>query len=82
MADLCAPIPDVSVTSKSVQIEDLEFSSDHRISHSHEGVGSGEDTLLHYVIIILAQLLKAFLAEKSHESGLYLFFFYILYLQF
>lgn len=47
MADLCAPIPDVSVTSKSVQIEDLEFSSDHRISHSHEGVGSGEDTILH-----------------------------------
>ena len=42
MAELCAPIPDVSVTSKSVQIEDLEFSSDHRISHSHEGVGSGK----------------------------------------
>ena len=41
MAELCAPIPDVSVTSKSVQIEDLEFSSDHRISHNHEGVGSG-----------------------------------------
>ena len=42
MAELCAPIPDVSVTSKSVQIEDLEFSSDHRISHNHEGVGSGK----------------------------------------
>ena len=41
MAELCAPIPDVSVTSKSVQIEDLEFSSDHRINHGHEGVGSG-----------------------------------------
>ncbi|KAL4236189.1 Coiled-coil and C2 domain-containing protein 2A [Mactra antiquata] len=41
MAELCAPIPDTSVTSLSVQQEDLEFSSDHRVSHSHEGVGSG-----------------------------------------
>ena len=42
MAELCAPIPDTSVTSKSVQLEELEFSSDQRINHSHEGVGSGE----------------------------------------
>ena len=42
MAELCAPIPDVSVTSQSVQLEDLEFSSDHKINHTHEGVGSGK----------------------------------------
>ena len=51
MADLCAPIPDVSVTSKSVQIEDLEFSSDHKISHSHEGVGSGKIFFLVYAAL-------------------------------
>ncbi|XP_052775366.1 coiled-coil and C2 domain-containing protein 2A-like isoform X2 [Mya arenaria] len=41
MAELCAPIPDTSVTTASVQLEELEFSSDHRVSHGHAAVGSG-----------------------------------------
>jgi len=41
MAELCAPIPDTSVTSASVQLEQLEFSSDLRQQHSHAAVGSG-----------------------------------------
>jgi len=41
MAELCAPIPDTSVTIQSVQLEELEFSSDHRVNHGHAGVGSG-----------------------------------------
>ncbi|XP_048762965.2 coiled-coil and C2 domain-containing protein 2A-like isoform X2 [Ostrea edulis] len=34
-------IPDASVTSQSVQLENLDFSSDHKVNHGHEGVGSG-----------------------------------------
>lgn len=41
LAELCVGIPDVSVTSQSVQLENIEFSSDHRVNHSHEGTGSG-----------------------------------------
>ncbi|VDI43750.1 coiled-coil and C2 domain-containing protein 2A [Mytilus galloprovincialis] len=41
LAELCVGIPEVSVTSQSVQLENMEFSSDHRVHHSHEGVGSG-----------------------------------------
>ena len=42
LAELCVGIPEVSVTSQSVQLEEIEFSSDHRVNHSHEGVGSGK----------------------------------------
>lgn len=42
LAELCVGIPDVSVTSQSVQLENMEFSSDHRVHHSHEGTGSGK----------------------------------------
>ncbi|KAK3580952.1 hypothetical protein CHS0354_006977 [Potamilus streckersoni] len=41
LAELFAGIPEVSVTSQAVQIEDMEFSSDVKIQHNHEGVGSG-----------------------------------------
>jgi hypothetical protein len=40
LAELCVGIPEVSVTSQSVQLEEIEFSSDHRVNHSHEGVGN------------------------------------------
>lgn len=46
MAELCAPIPDTSVTSQSVQLEELEFSSDHKTHHGHAGVGSGKSIWL------------------------------------
>lgn len=45
LAELCVGIPDVSVTSQSVQLENIEFSSDHRVNHSHEGTGSGKIVL-------------------------------------
>lgn len=42
LAELCAGIPEASVTSLSVQLENLDFSSDHKVDHGHEGVGSGK----------------------------------------
>ncbi|XP_052236209.1 coiled-coil and C2 domain-containing protein 2A-like isoform X5 [Dreissena polymorpha] len=41
VAELCAPIPDTSVTSVSVQLEDLEFSSDRKEKLNRAAVGSG-----------------------------------------
>ncbi|XP_050400906.2 coiled-coil and C2 domain-containing protein 2A [Patella vulgata] len=41
LADLYAGIPDPSVTSQSVQLEEMDFSTDLKIDITHEGVGSG-----------------------------------------
>nr|XP_022316561.1 coiled-coil and C2 domain-containing protein 2A-like isoform X3 [Crassostrea virginica] len=41
LCEINSSIPDASVTTQSVQLENLDFSSDHRIHHRHEGVGSG-----------------------------------------
>lgn len=41
ICEINSSIPDSSVTSQSVQLENLDFSSDHRVNHGHEGVGSG-----------------------------------------
>ncbi|XP_069126927.1 coiled-coil and C2 domain-containing protein 2A-like isoform X2 [Argopecten irradians] len=41
LAELYTSIPEVSITSQGVQLENLDFSCDHRVNHSHEGVGSG-----------------------------------------
>ncbi|KAL8612721.1 hypothetical protein ACOMHN_025372 [Nucella lapillus] len=41
LAELYAAIPEASVTSQSVQLEEMEFSSDDTIQMAHEGVGSG-----------------------------------------
>ena len=35
-------IPDANVTTETNMLEDMEFSSDARVSHGHEGVGSGK----------------------------------------
>lgn len=42
LSEIYAGIPEASVTSDIVQLEELEFSSDVRVNHSHEGVGSGK----------------------------------------
>ena len=46
IAELYAGIPEVSITSRAVQLEEMDFSCNHRVSHSHEGVGSGTFILL------------------------------------
>ncbi len=43
LAELYAPIPESSVTSQSVALENVEFSSYEKIQFNHEGVGSGKD---------------------------------------
>ncbi|XP_067678650.1 coiled-coil and C2 domain-containing protein 2A-like [Haliotis asinina] len=40
LAELYCAIPEASVTSQNVQLEEIEFSSDQRVHYSHEGVGS------------------------------------------
>ncbi|PVD23406.1 hypothetical protein C0Q70_16675 [Pomacea canaliculata] len=41
LAELYAAIPEVSITSQSVHLEDMEFSSDEKILFGHGAVGSG-----------------------------------------
>ncbi|KAL3869795.1 hypothetical protein ACJMK2_042432 [Sinanodonta woodiana] len=74
LAELYAGIPEVSVTSQAVQVEDMEFSSDVKIQHSHEGVGSGRpfsfgskgtDTL----ILMTTGTLTASVAWGVDENG-------------
>ena len=45
LAELYAPIPESSVTSQSVALENVEFSSYEKIQFSHDGVGSGENVV-------------------------------------
>ncbi|XP_074640810.1 coiled-coil and C2 domain-containing protein 2A-like isoform X2 [Tubulanus polymorphus] len=41
LAEMYLIIPESTVTSENVQLEDLDFSCDHKVEHTHEGVGSG-----------------------------------------
>ncbi|KAH9523492.1 Coiled-coil and C2 domain-containing protein 2A [Bulinus truncatus] len=41
LSELFAPIPESSVTSQSVVLDNIEFSSYEKIQFQHEGVGSG-----------------------------------------
>ncbi|XP_070555815.1 coiled-coil and C2 domain-containing protein 2A-like isoform X3 [Ptychodera flava] len=41
LAEVYAAIPEPQVTTSNVQIEELDFSSDQKVSYGHEGVGSG-----------------------------------------
>ena len=42
LAEVYAPIPDVNMTGDNVLMNELEFSSSQKMSHSHAGVGSGK----------------------------------------
>ena len=46
LAEVFAVIPEANVTAETVQLDNMDFSSDARVNHSHEGVGSGEYTYL------------------------------------
>ena len=41
LAEIFTSIPEANVTTDTVQLDDTDFSSDQRVSHGHEGVGSG-----------------------------------------
>ncbi len=41
ISELYIGIPDSNVTSDNLELDILDFSSDNRVSHAHEGVGSG-----------------------------------------
>ncbi|XP_067226933.1 coiled-coil and C2 domain-containing protein 2A isoform X1 [Chanodichthys erythropterus] len=41
LAEVCVPLPETSVLTGSAPSEEMEFSSNHRVTFSHEGVGSG-----------------------------------------
>ena len=41
LSDAYAIIPDASVVADNVQLEEMEFSSDQKVAHNHEAVGSG-----------------------------------------
>ncbi|XP_072109110.1 coiled-coil and C2 domain-containing protein 2A isoform X5 [Mobula birostris] len=39
--EIFVPIPETSILTGSAPVEEIEFSSDHRVMFDHEGVGSG-----------------------------------------
>ncbi|XP_023931754.1 coiled-coil and C2 domain-containing protein 2A-like, partial [Lingula anatina] len=41
LAEIYAAVPEATVTADTVQLEEMEFSSDITVTHVHEGVGSG-----------------------------------------
>lgn len=53
LAELYAPIPESSVTSQSVLLENIEFSTYEKIAFDHEGVGSGKWQITHFLCLII-----------------------------
>ena len=45
LSEVYAVIPECNVTADIVNLDDMEFSSNVRVVHSHEGVGSGKSIL-------------------------------------
>ncbi|XP_055044610.2 coiled-coil and C2 domain-containing protein 2A isoform X1 [Misgurnus anguillicaudatus] len=41
LAEVCVPVPETSVLTGSAPFEEMEFSSNQRVTFNHEGVGSG-----------------------------------------
>ncbi|XP_043080753.1 coiled-coil and C2 domain-containing protein 2A isoform X3 [Puntigrus tetrazona] len=41
LAEVCVPVPESSVLTGSAPFEEMEFSSNQRVTFNHEGVGSG-----------------------------------------
>ena len=50
LSDVFALIPDASITSDNVQLEELQFSSEQKQGHPREGVGSGMIVCSHIFI--------------------------------
>lgn len=75
LAELYAGIPEASVTSLSVQLEDMEFSCDERIQFGHEAVGSGvpfkfDGTSSILVTLMTSGMLSTSVAWAVSEEGL------------
>ncbi|XP_059159082.1 coiled-coil and C2 domain-containing protein 2A-like isoform X2 [Physella acuta] len=75
LAELFAPIPESSVTSVSVGLENVEFSSYEKIQYQHEGVGSGvafkfEGHVPDLVTLMTSGVLNSSVAWAVGEDGL------------
>lgn len=42
LTEVCVPVPESSVLTGSAPFEEMEFSSNQRVTFNHEGVGSGK----------------------------------------
>lgn len=49
LAQVFIPVPEPSVVTGQVPLEELEFSSNQRVMFDHEGVGSGEQPFLSHI---------------------------------
>ena len=74
LAEIYTPIPECSVTSQVVQLEDTEFSSDVRVPGSHSAVGSGELHLLCQTFVV--HDIKIFNNNNNNDG-----YFYVLFIQ-
>lgn len=75
LAELYAPIPESSVTSQSVALENVEFSSYEKIQYSHDGVGSGvafkfEGHVPDLITLMTSGVLNSSVAWAVGEDGL------------
>lgn len=49
LAQVFIPVPEPSVVTGQVPLEELEFSSNQRVMFDHEGVGSGEQPFVLHI---------------------------------
>lgn len=45
LAEVCVPVPESSVLTGSAPSEEMEFSSNQKVTFNHEAVGSGKHTV-------------------------------------
>lgn len=50
LAQVFIPVPEPSVVTGQVPLEELEFSSNQRVMFDHEGVGSGEQPFVFHLL--------------------------------
>lgn len=67
LAELYAAIPDASVTSQSIQLEEMDFSSDEKIHFGHDAVGSGiYPFLIHYILLKQSTITNTHMHAHTH----------------
>ncbi|XP_077980820.1 coiled-coil and C2 domain-containing protein 2A-like [Glandiceps talaboti] len=75
LAEVYAAIPEAQMTSSNVQIEELDFSSDQKVTFHHEGVGSGytfkigDELLAQEYTLLTSGCLLASVAWAVSEDG-------------
>ena len=52
LAEVEAKIPDASVTSQSVHLEDYIIENNNKVNHPHEGIGSGQSLCLYHSLLL------------------------------